>query len=350
MKISKKQNIEKILLIRLSSMGDVILTTALVRCLRKSFPTARIDFAVASQFAGAIEHNPYIDNVIRYDKSLPLSRIGRMKQELLSELGGPYDAILDLQRNRRSMHFRAGLGKIVYKIRKQRLKKISLVHFKFIKQKPSAPIPEIYFETARRIGVADDGGALEIWTANEQENGKLQAHINSRQIETIGIAPGAHHFTKRLPAETFANTIKLLHEKYGCSFVLLGGPKDSEICASIASTCQAPIEDRSGATTIEETVLALGSCDALITNDTGVMHIAAARGVPVVAIFGSTVTDFGFAPYRSAHRIVQVALRCRPCTHIGRAACPKKHFDCMMRISPQMIIDAVDDLLNDSKS
>ncbi len=344
MKISKKQNIEKILLIRLSSMGDVILTTALVRCLRKSFPCARIDFAVASQFAGVIEHNPYIDKVVRYDKSLPLSLIGQMKQELLSELGGPYDAILDLQRNRRSMHFRAGLGKNIIKIRKQRFKKISLVHFKFLKQKPSVPIPEIYFETARQIGAADDGGGLEIWTAKEKESGALTARPNSNTIKTIGIAPGAHHFTKRLPAETFAETIGKLREKYGCCFILLGGPKDTEICSRIAASSGAQVEDRSGAESIEETASALDRCDAIITNDTGVMHIAAARAVPVVAIFGSTVTDFGFEPYRVPHRIVEVPLPCRPCTHIGRATCPRKHFACMTQISPQMIIDALEEL------
>lgn len=346
MKISKKQNIEKILLIRLSSMGDVILTTALVRCLRQSFPNARIDFVVASEFAGAIEHNPNIDNVIRYDKSRRLSEISQFKKELLRSLGGPYDAILDLQRNRRSLHFRAGLGRNIFKIRKQRLKKISLVHFKFCKRKATVPIPEIYFEPAARLRVVDDGGKLELWTAQEKASGTLITRPTPRQIKTIGIAPGAHHFTKRLPTDTFIEAINELHSLHGCNFILLGGPKDSELCAQIARSTSAPIEDRSGATAIEETALALDLCDAIITNDTGVMHIAAARAVPVAAIFGSTVTDFGFEPYRVPHRIVEVPLPCRPCSHIGRATCPKGHFNCMKQISPQMITDAISSLIS----
>ena len=109
----------------------------------------------------------------------------------------------------------------------------------------------------------------------------------------------------------------------------MGGASDKNICQEILEKTNNFPNDFSGEISILKTAEILSSCDLLVTNDTGVMHIAAARQVPIIAIFGSTTTDFGFAPYRIKHKIIEFDLNCRPCTHIGRSECPLKHFNFM---------------------
>jgi len=127
--------------------------------------------------------------------------------------------------------------------------------------------------------------------------------------------------------------------------VLLGGTADREICQKISEKLSFKTIDRSGENSIFKTAWELDNCDLLITNDTGVMHIAAARRIPVVAIFGSTVKEFGFAPFRVENRVVEIEdLPCRPCTHIGRAECPLGHFKCMNLIEPGAVLKSVEEL------
>jgi heptosyltransferase-2 len=136
-----------------------------------------------------------------------------------------------------------------------------------------------------------------------------------------------------------------LFKKNSCEIVLLGGVADKEICEKISQNASFKITDKSGATSVFETARELDSCNLLITNDTGVMHIAAARRIPVVAIFGSTVTEFGFAPFRVENRVVEIEkLPCRPCTHIGRAECPLGHFKCMNLITPDAVLKSAGEL------
>jgi heptosyltransferase-2 len=203
------------------------------------------------------------------------------------------------------------------------------------------------------LGSTDDSLGLEIWLSEETAGKKYPPHERRipLQIRKVAIAPGAHHFTKRLPEETFVSAMIKMFEKYNCSFALIGGTADMEICSRIAQAIKTQatpqqavlpqVEIRAGGQSIEETARIVNDCDLILTNDTGVMHIAAARMVPIVAIFGSTVTDFGFAPYRAPAEIVEMDIPCRPCTHIGRSSCPKGHFDCMKRITADMIMEAV---------
>lgn len=360
---------QKILIIRLSSMGDVVLTTAFVRQLRTRFPHAEIHFLIGKRFKEILECNPYISKIIEYDHSLQRSEILAFKSAFLKTLPfKKYDVVIDLQRNLRSWEFRRGIAQKVLKIGKARFEKIMLVRFKknFFK---NIPIAERYRQTAAQLGVQDDGRGLEIWLPGEiqKEKGKRKkekfenerellkenyppdfkkriTHHASR-ITKIAIAPGAHHFTKRWPPKKFAGLAEALLKKYSCDIVLLGGAADREICQKINEQISLKAVDRSGATSVFETARELDKCDVLITNDTGVMHIAAARRVPVVAIFGSTVKEFGFAPFRVENRVVEInGLPCRPCTHIGRAECPLGHFKCMNLIEPGAVLKSVEEI------
>ncbi|MES2766268.1 MAG: glycosyltransferase family 9 protein [Bacteroidota bacterium] len=368
---------QKILIIRLSSMGDIVLVSAFVRQLRARFPAAEIHFLVGKRFKEIVEFNPHLSKIIEYDHSLKRAGILAFKSEFLKTLPfKKYDIVIDLQRNLRSWEFRRGIAKKVLKIHKARFEKIMLVRFKKNLFK-NIPIAGRYRQTAAELGVEDDGKGLEIWLPGEskkenferkkekvkskneflkEDNGEflkeiyppdLKKQVTSHQspVTKIAIAPGAHHFTKRWPWEKFAALAEILFKKYNCEIVLLGGAADRGICRNISAKISFKAIDKSGATSIFETARELDKCDLLITNDTGVMHIAAARRIPVVAIFGSTVKEFGFAPFRVENRVVEIVnLPCRPCTHIGRAECPLGHFKCMNLIEPDAVLKSVEEL------
>ncbi len=330
---------KKIMLIRLSSMGDVILTTPLVRCIRKQYPNCLIDFVVDKKFADVIKHNPHINNVFEYDKTNAASNI-----ELKKKLDNDY-TIIDLQNNRRSKSFRNGLGKVIGKFDKYRLKKLALVYLKK-NYFNNVTIPERYINTAYSIGISNDEKGLEVWTPEENAS-KIYSpenKIHSNVLNKITIVPSATHYTKRWLPEYFVKLIDMLYDKYASDFNLIGDSNDKEICKYIVSNSRNEIKivDYSGKTSILDATHIIDSSDLVISNDTGLMHIAAARQVPIVAIYGSTVPALGFIPYRVPNTICEVKLKCRPCTHIGRKHCPQKHFNCMKLLLPEVVLNKIE--------
>lgn len=352
MNILNSSAFSKVLIIRLSSMGDILLTSALVRMIKSKYPNIQLDFALANSFFEIYKFNPYISNLFEYDKSKYSNEQEKDKKIWLKSADiEKYDLIIDLQKNIRSYRLSKGIYNNISKIKKNRINKLSLKYFKKPSNNNIIQIPDIYAAAAAPLELSDDGLGLEIWLPKDIEQKTYTPHSRQSEIGDklkIAIAPGAHHFTKRWPAEKFAELINLSAKEYDAEFLLLGGPKDSEICAHIKSAVERSVNDCSGSKSIIETAEYLDECSLLITNDTGVMHIAAARQVPICAIFGSTVREFGFAPYRVKHEIVEKNLKCRPCTHIGRANCPKKHFDCMNKISPLDIMSSMERLLDKS--
>lgn len=337
---------KKILIYRLSSIGDVALTTVLIRVLRTEFPNALINFVVAEPFKQVIENNLHINNIFVYNKSFNQDSIDSLKKQILASSSGKYDIVIDLQKNIRSYRFLSNLGTNTTRMNKRRLHKLCLV---YCKKSPfiSLPVPELYISSAE-LNLKPDGLGLEIWTKKDKEDGIYYPHSKDNSIYSnlYAIAPGAKHFTKRYPKEKFAEFVSILQQNEKADIVFLGGKEDFDLSQSIIDLAGIKAVNLCGAKTITETAEVLDTCKALITNDTGVMHIAAARKTPAVAIFGSTVTDFGFAPYLAPHIIVQKDLDCRPCTHIGRASCPKNHFDCMNSIEPNQIYNSLKMLLN----
>lgn len=345
MNFSNNQNNNSILVIRFSSMGDIILTTALVRTLRKKFPQSIIDIVTSNKYSEVFINNPYITNLIEYDKKWNLKQIRNCKKQLLRNLdSNKYDIVIDLQNNLRSLIFRFNLAKHHLKVKKERIKKILLIKFKINLYKKIRFIPEKYLAAALPLGIVEDDLGCEIWLSGEtgknQYPPELKNPLTSDNL-VIGIAAGAHHATKRWPLEKFAELCNILYSAFGADIILLGGTDDKEICDKIVSLSTAPIQNCSGSKSILATAEILDRCSLLVSNDTGVMHIAAARKVPVVAIFGSTVPEFGFSPYRVENIIVQKELSCRPCTNIGRDKCPLGHFNCMNQIEVEDVMDAI---------
>ncbi len=350
MKILNKSILNNILIIRLSSMGDVIIATPLIRLINQKFPDAKIDFAVAQNFADILKYNPRINNIYHYDKSIPRNMQKESRNKFLSEINlKQYDLLIDLQKNIRSYQFSSGIFKSKVSMNKNRLHKLSLVYCKK-PLKSGLRVAEEYIRTVDELGVKPDKKCPEIWLQSDLDSGRYLPHFRKQtnEIKNIVIAPGAHHYTKQWPKEKFAALVKLLIEKYNCSIKLTGGNADVQICDDIIRQCGMNIENIAGRTDIIGTTELIDKSDLVISNDTGVMHIASARNVPVAAIFGSTVPELGFSPYNVKHEIVQKSIKCRPCTHIGRAECPKGHFDCMKKIEPSDIIMAVEKLFSRS--
>jgi heptosyltransferase-2 len=320
-------------------MGDIVLTTPFVRALRKLFPNARIDFLLNKSFKEIYEYNTNIDNLILYDRALSKKNIiSERDKYLLANNIEHYDIVFDLQNNKRSRAWIAGVGTQIRKIAKNRLHKLSLVYLKQSRLDKDFHVVKNYFATANEYGVAEDGKACEIFTATRHES----MTQNSKAL--IAFAPAAQHYTKQWLPERFVELSDLLKDKY--AIMLLGGLADTEICAKIKSDSKAEIIDCSGSTSIIHTLELIRQCSAIVTNDTGVMHIASCTEVPIVAIFGSTVPALGFSPYNAKHSIVEnTQLTCRPCTHIGKKKCPKGHFKCMSEISSLEVYNKLLDLL-----
>lgn len=337
MKLFEKNNI---IIIRLSSLGDTILTSPVVAALRTALPKARIDFLTSNNYKGLVQFNPHIDNVWSYEKS-SIDSQNKLKEKISNSLvGGKYDVAIDLQNNHRSARFINSLTKHKLSLDKNRLFKLFLVHLKTQIKAPKHVV-ERYADVANKLCPMPELGQLELWLPEETEyNSTLK---QSGKI-CFGIAPGATHFTKRYPKDKFIELIKSINREFDCSIKLFGGKEDMELC-DVLSKVGDNITNYAGKTTIIETAIEIDKIDLMICNDTGLMHIATARRKPIVAIFGSTVPELGFTPYKATSQIVEVPLSCRPCTHIGRSSCPKQHFNCMNLITSEMIVKEIKTLI-----
>ncbi len=328
-------------------MGDILLTTPMLRSLKNKFPHLKIDFLLKEQYAEALKYNPNLDNLysLSPDNTLTAHRFNDLINSLKSQ---KYDLIIDLQNNLRSKKIlkkiKTGLPQHIVKFKKLDVEKFLLVKFRINKLKNSPQIPARYAGTIDNFQLDENG--LEIFIP---ENIKSQltspegAHIQPEKY--IGLAPGSRHFTKMWPKDYFIYLAKILLAN-NFKVVLLGGKEDKCVCDEISKMVPGSINLCS-----DDDILRIAAdmkkCLAIVCNDSGLMHTACAAGTPVLAFFGSTIKEFGFTPYKSKNLILENnSLSCRPCSHIGRNQCPKKHFNCMMEITPQMAFNKINLLLN----
>jgi len=311
------------LIIRLSSLGDILLTSPLLRSVKARYPDIKIDYVVKKQYADAIKYNPNIRKIFFYEDA-----------EI--DITENYDLIVDLQKNIRSKQITKKIKAPIVSFRKMDIEKFLLVRFKINKLKFSSPIPVRYAQTIGDLSLDNKG--LEIF---------IPDNIMSDFIEgnNIAIAPGSRHFTKMWPVEYYIYLGKILSaNKF--RVVILGGKTDSQVCGQIHKMVPNSL-NLCNEDDLLKTVSHMKKCRAVICNDSGLMHAACAARTPVLAFFGSTVKEFGFAPYNAKNLILENnSLSCRPCSHIGRDHCPKKHFKCMKEITPYMAFSHLNQLLN----
>ncbi len=310
----------KILIIRFSSIGDIVLTTPVVRCLKQQLPGAELHYLTKQSFAGIIRNNPYITKTILLDNSWEL-----MMHSLRQE---QYDYVIDLHHNLRTLRIKRGLGARSFSYNKLNVQKWLLVNFK-INRMPSVHIVDRYMETVRSLGLVNDGKGLDYFIP-EKDRVPLDDIPAAQSLGYIAVVIGAALNTKKLPVEKLTE----LCNKIDYPIVLLGGPEDRGEGSIIAASNPIKIYNSCGKFNLNESADLVRTARLVITHDTGLMHIAAAFGKPIISVWGNTVPSFGMTPYYGfnasvSHMMEVTGLSCRPCSKIGYAKCPLGHFKCM---------------------
>lgn len=326
-----------ILLVRFSAIGDILLLTPLVRALRRRHPDARITVVTRAAFAPLLAHNPHLTSVIGWDPLTPLAELGR-RLKLLA-----FTHKLDLHGSLRSRALRWHAGGRWTTYPKHRVARAMLIHTRRDVYRDRRPVAERYFDAARELDVAPDGGSLEVFLSRAELEG-AQAFLASRGLgvtrQLIAIAPGAAHFTKRWPQHHWTALVRRLVEA-GNDVVALGGPDDLGVAEAVAAAGGDRAASAAGAFDLPGSAALLKRARALVSGDTGLMHLATAVETPVVALFGPTVEQFGFVPYHAKATVLQRELSCRPCSSHGGPACPLTHHRCMQDLQPVDVLEAL---------
>jgi len=318
----------KFLIIRFSSIGDIVLTTPVIRCLRKKYPEAQIEYLTKKQFSGVLLSNPYLNKIYLLKDDIS-ETINELKEE-------KFDYVIDLHNNLRTMRIKKALGLKAFSFNKLNLQKWMLVNLK-INILPQKHIVERYLETVKRIGVVNDNMGLDYFVS-ENEIVKQEDIPVSHSHGYIGIVIGAAHSTKKLPL----HKLKELCSKIDHPIILLGGIEDFINALEIASADTVKIYNACGKFSLSESADLIKRAKLIISHDTGLMHIASAFKKNIISVWGNTVPSFGMYPYQTNYVSAEVKkLWCRPCSKIGYSKCPLGHFKCMEKQSVDGIVQQV---------
>lgn len=319
----------KFLIIRFSSIGDIVLTTPVIRCLKQQVAGAEVHFLVKDKFRPVVEHNPYIDKIQVLAHSREL-----MMEELATE---NYDYIIDLHHNARTLRIKRALKIKSFSFYKLNIQKYLYTAFK-INLLPRQHIVDRYLKTVESFGVKNDGEGLDYFISANEEIKKRDIPA-SHHAGYIACVIGAAHNTKKWPVHKW----KAFCSKMDHPLILLGGPEDRVKGDEIAAVDSVKIYNACGKFSINESADLLRRTKLVITHDTGMMHIAAAFRKPIISIWGNTVPAFGMTPYYGTgmvpSSIVETGrLWCRPCSKIGYDKCPLGHFKCMESIEAERVL------------
>jgi ADP-heptose:LPS heptosyltransferase len=319
---------KKILILRFSSIGDIVLTTPVIRALKRQVPEAEIHYATKPQFKPVVAANPYVDKVHYLGPQLK-DLVAALRQE-------KFDFIVDLHNNLRSRLIRQQLQVPGQGFDKLNRRKWLLVNLKWGRM-PDLHIVDRYLGAARRLGIENDGQGLDYFIPTEEEV-PLSVLPQPFRQGYVAFAIGAQHATKRLPTDR----IIALCEKINQPIVLMGGKEDGPTGEQINEYFRHRITDNEQRTTIYNACgkFSLNQSASLIkqsrfvfSHDTGLMHIAAAFQKKIFSIWGNTIPEFGMYPYQTEFVVMERrGLPCRPCSKIGYRQCPQGHFKCMREI------------------
>jgi len=326
----------KILIIRFSSIGDIVLTTPVIRNLRKTYPDADLHFLTKKKFSPLISENPYINHFHLYEDNL-IEIIKTLKRER-------FDCIIDLHHNLRTLFIKFFLGTKSFSFRKLNIEKWLMVKFKFDRL-PRIHIVDRYVETVDKLGVKNDGLGLDYFQA-ASDLIVINRLFPAIEGKFIALVLSGTYRTKKFPN----HRIIRLCNKINIPVLLLGGKNEEEDAAIIANALPENIIGNAvNKLSLGQSASVISQAYRVITNDTGMMHIAAAFKKQIISVWGNTIPEFGMTPYfgvRASENelsfIAQVSnLPCRPCSKLGFDKCPKTHFKCMNDISEESIVKAL---------
>ncbi len=318
----KTVEMQKILLIRFSSIGDIVLTSPVIRALKLQLKGAEVHFLSKKRFVSILENNPYLTKIHTFEQSVN-EVIPQLKQE-------KFDLIIDLHKNLRSFIVKRMLGVASISFDKLNFEKSLLVQFK-INRMPNKHIVDRYFDSLRTIGVENDFGGLDYFEGNQEVEFHLPELFHNKYV---AFALAGTYFTKKIPFEKWNEMAKLSP----LPILLLGGKTEVEMAEKlIKENPKRMLFNACGAFSLNQSAAFIRDAEMVISGDTGLMHIAAAYQKKIVSLWGNTVPEFGMYPYvpQKPEQVVVLEnkdLNCRPCSKLGFDKCPKKHFNCMMQL------------------
>lgn len=323
---------QKILIIRFSSIGDIVLTTPVIRCLKQQLADSEIHFLTKKKFYEILKENHYLTKVNYIEKDIS-EVINDLKQE-------NFDFIIDLHRNLRSFGIIFRLGKPFSSFPKLNIKKWLLTNFK-VNLLPEVHIVDRYFLAVRKFKIINDQKGLDYYIPSEDN-----LSVNDIPLDLsnsfIAWAIGGAHNTKIFPACKIIEVINIID----IPVILLGGSGDIKRGEEIVNETGSKVYNACGKYSVNQSASIIKQSKLLITNDTGMMHIGAAFRKKIISIWGNTVPSFGMFPYMPGDEdrstIIEINnLSCRPCSKIGYDRCPKKHFRCMEDIEVERLVGAI---------
>ena len=319
---------QKILIIRFSSIGDIVLTSPLLRAIKQQKPNMEVHYLSKKSFASVLENNPHIDRLILLDNNIQETIKLLMKEK--------YDHIIDLHKNLRTFRIKKCLKVPASSFEKLNWEKWLLVKFN-INNLPKTHIVQRYFKTLENLGVKDDGKGLEYYSGLESQteiNGLPSKMVNNFAVIVIG----GTYYTKQIPLEKLLELIQTI----SIPVVLLGGPSDKSLAQDVVKKSAKQVISSVGKSSLNESAEILRRSQFVVSGDTGLMHIAAAYQKKIFSVWGNTVPSFGMTPYMPDKPDLSVIienneLSCRPCSKLGFEKCPKEHFNCMMGLDFSVI-------------
>ncbi len=314
--------LKKILIVRFSSIGDIVLTTPVIRCAKQQLEGAEIHFVTKEAFKDTLINNSNIDKLITFKNDV---------DEVYTELKREnYDVIIDLHKNLRSLRLKQFLRTKSYSFDKLNFKKFLAVNFKLRNRLPSKHIVERYFEAIANIGVKSDGKGLDYFLNEKDKVNCSELFFKLIPTKFIALVVGGSYFTKQIPL----NKLKEICKNSKSPIVLMGGKSDKIIADELLKSFPNLI-NTCGNFSLNQSASIISQAEWVITSDTGLMHIAAAFSKKIISVWGNTIPEFGMGPYlpNAENRIIEIKdLNCRPCSKLGYKKCPKGHFKCMNEI------------------
>ena len=327
-----------IAVLRLSSLGDVVLALPVVHALRRAYPEAKLHVWVKEEFADVFAFDPAVDHVRVLEKD------ARRIEDLVS-MGAELetcDLVVDLHGSLRTRVLTARQQATVLRVRGERMTRARWVHARWSRPPRPPHATARYARALVPLGIAVEGAPhLALDPEAERWAAGVVAPFAGRT--PVGIAPAARHFTKRWPEEYWLALVDRLKGR-GLGLVAFSLPREKSAMPALAQA----VEAAGGLWCTERLArqaALLARMSAAVTGDTGLMHVTAACGVRVVAMFGSTSPVLGFAPAGEGHRVLCREEPCQPCTLHGRESCPKGHFRCMRELKPAEVETALDEVL-----
>ena len=325
----------KLLVIRFSSIGDIVLTTPVLRCIKQQRPDIELHIATKSAFRAVVAHNPYIDKIHYLEDDLNVL-INELKKE-------KFDYIADLHNNLRTARVKRALDTEAHAFPKLNVRKWLLVNFK-LHIMPDKSIVDRYFETVKPLGIRNDGQGLDYFVPEQAQTTYSDIPM-SHSAGFVGCVIGGSYNTKKFPVAKW----KAFCEQVPYPVILLGGPDDREEGQLIAAQDPVKIYNACGKFNLNESADLVKRARVVVSNDTGLMHVAAAFKKPVISLWGNTSPDMGMFPYygfNNLHErvapqsmiIENKGLYCHPCSKLGYDKCPKQHFRCMNDLEVEKIV------------